>query len=411
MHAGTPHSGMGFRQFVAFVAALMAINALGIDSMLPALPEIGRSLGIADENQRQWIISAFVLGFGGSQLIYGPLADHFGRKPVLLVSVSLFVVTSIFAAFAHNFATIIVARALQGVAAASSRVLSTSIVRDCYTGRRMAKVMSLAFIVFLGVPILAPTIGQLILLVAPWQWIFFFLAGFGAMVVIWAALGLPETLHPEDRRKVALHEIVQAARLVLSDRCSLGYTLASTFLFGSLLGFITSSQQIFADTFQAPQLFTTVFALAAGTMGIASFLNSRIVERLGTRRVSHTALLGFIAVAAAHLLCAANGIETIWTFAVFQALTMASFALAAPNFGSMAMEPVGHIAGTASSIQGSISSVGGALIGAVIGQSFDGTTVPVAAGFLVVGVAALAVVLVTERGRLFRPQHALPVTS
>jgi DHA1 family bicyclomycin/chloramphenicol resistance-like MFS transporter len=409
--AASPHPGIGFREFVAFVAALMAINALGIDSMLPALPAIASSLGIEVENQRQWIISAFVFGFGSAQLVYGPLADRFGRKPVLIISISLFVLTSIVAAFANSFATLIAARFLQGVASASSRVISTSIVRDCYSGRRMAKVMSIAFMIFLGVPILAPTIGQLILLVAPWQWIFFFLAAFGACVVLWAAARLPETLHPEDRRAIAPREIIAAARIVLTNPTSLGYTIATTVLFGSMLGFINSSQQIFADTFHAPHLFTTIFAIAAGSMGVASFLNSRIVERLGTRRVSHAALLGFIAICTLHLLLVMNGVETIWTFAFFQSITMACFALAASNFGAMAMEPVGHIAGTASSIQGFISSIGGASIGMAIGQSFDGTTAPVVAGFLVVGIVALVAVLVTERGRLFQAHHAPPADA
>lgn len=402
---------MGFREFVTLVAAIMAINALGIDSMLPALPAIGHAIGIGEENERQWIVSAFVFGFGSSQLFYGPLADRFGRRPILIVSLSLFVVTSIIAAFADTFETMIVARVLQGISSASTRVLSTSIVRDCYSGRRMAKVMSLVFIVFLGVPILAPTIGQLILFVAPWPWIFFFLAAFGAMVVIWSALRLPETLHPEDRRAIAPVEIIEAVRIVLSNRLSLGYTVASTLLFGGLLGFINSSQQIFADAFRAPELFTTIFALVAGTMGIGSFLNSRIVERFGTRRISHIALIGFITISGIHLLCAANGIETIWSFAFFQALTMGSFALVGSNFGSMAMEPVGHIAGTASAIQGTISTVGGAVVGVIIGQSFDGTTVPVAAGFFIIGLLSMLVVFVTERGKLFQAHHIQPKIS
>ena len=409
--SSTQHPGIGFGEFVAFIAALMAINALGIDAMLPALPDMGRSLAIAEENQRQWIIAAFVFGFGGAQLIYGPLADRFGRRPVLLASISLFVLTSIVAAFADTFATMIGARILQGVSSASSRVLATSVVRDCYSGRRMARVMSLAFIVFLAVPILAPSIGQIILLLGPWRWIFFVLAGYAAIVVVWAALRMPETLHPENRRAIAPRELLDAATIVLTNRNSLGYTLGSTLLFGSLLGFINSSQQIFADTFQAPHLFTTIFALIAGLMGVASYLNSRIVERLGTRRVSHSALIAFIAVTGAHLLFAASGFETIWSFALFQSITMACFALAGSNFGSMAMEPVGHIAGTASSIQGFVSTVGGAVIGLLIGQGFNGSTVPLATGCLIVGLLALAVVLITERGRLFRAHHAPPASQ
>ena len=178
----------------------MAINALGIDAMLPALPAMGRALGIAHENDRQWIIAAYMFGFGSCQLIYGPLIDRYGRKPVLMLSVSFYALTCIAAAFAYDFHTIIAARLLQGVAAAATRVLAVSIVRDRYSGRQMARVMSLTFIVFLAVPILAPSLGQLIMLVAPWEAIFVALGGFGMFVVLWAGLRLPETLHPEDRR-------------------------------------------------------------------------------------------------------------------------------------------------------------------------------------------------------------------
>jgi DHA1 family bicyclomycin/chloramphenicol resistance-like MFS transporter len=401
-----PSLRIGFREFVALIAALMAINALGIDVMLPALPKMGAALGIEDENQRQWIIAAYMFGFGAAQLIYGPLADRHGRRPVLLTSLVLFALASFAATFAYDFETIVIARALQGVACASARVLAISIVRDCYQGRQMARVMSLAFIVFLAVPILAPSIGQAIMLVAPWQWIFHALAIYAVILIAWMGLRLPETLHPEDRRAIAPREIATAAKLVLTDRFSLGYTLASTLMFGSLIGFINSAQQIFADVFEAARYFTLVFAGVAGFMGLSSFLNSRIVERLGTRRVSHTALLGFIAVAAGHVAVAAAGAETLVTFSLFQAATMFCFGLAGSNFGSMAMEPVGHIAGTASSIQGFISTLGGTAIGLAIGQSFNGTSLPVAAGYLIVGVLALVVVLVTERGRLFQARNA-----
>ncbi len=407
--APSAHSGLGFREFVGMVAALMAVNALGIDSMLPALPQIGRALGIADPNQRQWIIAAYMFGFGAAQLVYGPLADRYGRKPVLLVSMSLFAVMSVICSLADSFETLITARVLQGAAAASSRVLSVSIVRDCYSGRQMARVMSLSFIVFLAVPIIAPSLGQIIMLFTPWQGVFLFLALFASAVAIWAALRLPETLHPEDRHPVSVAALAGAVRLALTDRYSLGYTVASTMLFGGLIGFINSVQQIFSDIFHEPKLFPFVFACMASTMALASFTNSRIVERLGTRRVSHTALLGFIAIALVKLTIAASGHETIWTFGILQAAMMGCFGLAGSNFGSMSMEPLGHIAGTGASIQGFISTIGGTLLGISIGQSFNGTTVPVNAGFVLLGLAALTAVLVTERGQLFRP-HIAPAS-
>ena len=401
-----PDFAIGFREFVGIVAALMAINALGIDSMLPALPAMGAALGIAEENQRQWIIAAFVLGFGSSQLFYGPLVDRYGRKPVLVIALSFFALASVAATFAYDFHTIVIARVLQGVAAAASRVLSVSIVRDRYAGRQMARVMSLSFMVFLAVPILAPSIGQLIMLFAPWQGIFYGLGAFALTVVLWAGLRLPETLHPEDRRPISPQTILSAARIVIGTRTSIGYTIAATLLFGGLMGFINSVQQIFADAFHEPRIFTVAFAGCAGFMALSSLLNSRIVERFGTRRISHTALLIFVGITGMHALVAGSGYETIWSFCAFQALTMGAFGLAASNFNSMAMEQVGHIAGTAASVQGSISTIGGALIGIVIGQQFDGTTAPVAIGLFTLGILSIGAVLITERGRLFRAQHA-----
>ncbi len=410
MHApvrtsATPAFGIGFREFVGIVAALMAINALGIDSMLPALPAMGHALGIVEDNQRQWIIAAFVFGFGSSQLIYGPLVDRYGRKPILIVSLSLFALTSFAATFAYDFETIVVARALQGVAAAGSRVLAVSIVRDRYSGRQMARVMSLSFIVFLAVPILAPSLGQLILFVAPWPYIFYALGAFALTVLVWAGIRLPETLHPEDRRPISFDAIRTAAAMTLKSRVSIGYTLAATCMFGGLMGFINSVQQIFADSFHQPQVFAFAFAGCAGFMALASFLNSRIVERLGTRMVSHAALLAFITITGVHALIAGLGYESIWSFCAFQALTMGAFGLAAPNFNSMAMEPVGHIAGTAASVQGTISTIGGALIGIIIGQAYNGTTAPVAIGLFLLGLTSLGLVLLVERGHLFVAKH------
>lgn len=400
-----PFAGMGFREFVAIIAGLMAINALGIDTMLPALPAIGHALGITVENERQYIIAAYVFGFGAAQIFYGPLADRYGRKPILIVSLSLYIVTSLASTLAIDLRTIIAARLLQGIAAAATRVLAVSIVRDCFEGRRMARVMSLAFIVFLAVPILAPSLGQLVLLVGPWQWIFYLLALFALGLLLWTGIRLPETLHREFRRAIDARSIATAFGEVLADRVSLGYTLASSCMFGALLGYINSVQQIFADTFHRPEIFTLVFAGSGGAMGLASWLNSRVVERLGTRRVSHGALLMFIVIAVTHLMIAASGNESVAVFAIGMAAALACFALAGSNFGAMAMEPVGHIAGTAAAVQGGISSVGGALLGLATSQRFDGTVVPMLEGLVGLGTAALAIVLFVERGRLFRPQR------
>lgn len=402
--AAGPYPGLGFRQFVAMIAALMATNALAIDSMLPALPEIGEALGIVSPNDRQWVITSYLLGFGLAQIIYGTLADRFGRRPVLLTGLAIYAVGSLAATFAASFDAMMVARVVQGIGAAATRVLAVSIVRDTFSGRQMARVMSLAFIVFLAVPIPAPSIGQVIILFAPWRWIFALLGLFGIAVALWVARKLPETLHADDRTPIALGPILNAFRICLTTRQSVGYMLALTFVIGSLFGFITAAQQMFEVVFKASGLFTTIFAVIAGFMALASFLNSRIVERFGMRRVSHTALVGYIAATLAHGAMALVGHETLLVFTLFQCVTMFFFGLMASNFGAMAMDPLGHVAGTASSVQGFVSTVGGALIGFGIGQQFDGTALPVVLGFGACGLAALAMVLVAERGRLFRPQ-------
>lgn len=396
-----PHPGMGFKAFVALIAAMMATNALAIDSMLPALPQIGQALGVADHNQRQWIITAYLLGFGVAQLAYGSLADRFGRKPVLLVGLSLYVLFAGLCALSTSFEMLLIARALCGVGAAATRVLSVSIVRDCYSGRQMARVMSLSFIVFLAVPIIAPSIGQAIVLVAPWPWIFGVLAIFGLAVIAWAALKLPETLHPEDRVPLTPGPVLAAFKEALTNRVAIGYTIASTLVLGGLFGFINSAQQVFVDVLGAGKLFTLLFAAIAGGIAVASLVNSQIVGRLGMRRVSHVALCGYIAFAGVHALIALSGHESLWVFVGMQAGMMFCFGLTMSNFGALAMEPLGHLAGTAASVQGFITTIGGALFGFWIGQLFDGTVVPLTLGFTGFGVAGLIAVLVTEKGRLF----------
>ena len=401
-----PVRGPGFPEFVALVAMMMALNALAIDMMLPALPAIGEALSVASENSRQWVITAYLLGFGVAQLIYGPLADRYGRKPVLMVGLGLYVLFSVAAAFTTTFEALILARLGTGLGAAALRVLAVSIVRDRYSGRTMARVMSLSFLVFLGVPILAPTLGQLVLFVAPWRWIFGVLALAGSGFMVWALIRLPETLAPENRLPIRLGRIAEAFRAVLSDRLSVGYTLAMTAITGALFAFINSSQQIFFDVFQQPGLFTTVFGLMAAGIAVASLTNARLVERLGSRRLSHLALIGFITSAAVHAGVALSGNESLISFAVLQGLTMFCFGFIAGNFGALAMNNMGRIAGTASSVQGFVSTTFGSLTGFLIGQSFDGTAAPMTIGITTCGILALVAVMVAERGKLFSTVEA-----
>ena len=396
---------IGFKQFVALIASLTALNALAIDSMLPALPQIGAALHVATENERQWVITAYLLGVSSMQIVYGVLGDRFGRKRILLTGVAIYTCFAIVAASATSMAQLIAARALMGAGAAAVQVLSVSIVRDRFSGAQMARVMSLTFMVFLTAPVLAPSIGQAIMLASSWRMIFAFLATFSLCLLVWAGIRLPETLHPEHRLPLEPRRVVEAFRAVLASRTTVGYMLAAACVLGGLFGFINSVQQVFTDIFHAPTIFPFIFACVAIGMAVSSLLNSRIVVRLGSRYVSHRALLGYVAFASIHYAVARGGHETIVAFALLQAGMLFCFGLVASNFASIAMEPLGRVAGTGSSVYGSITTAGGASLGFLIGQQFNGTAVPLTRGYVLCGAMAFAIVTVTERGALFR-RHA-----
>jgi DHA1 family bicyclomycin/chloramphenicol resistance-like MFS transporter len=408
MHSGSESTAIGFPEFVAMAAAMMATQAIAVDAMLPALPTIAAALGLLDENRSQWIVTAYVVGVGCGQVIWGVFSDRYGRRPVLLIGLAVYALAAVLSGLAVSFVSLLAWRFAHGLAAASV-VVSRSVIRDLYSGRHMARVMSLTFIVFLMVPVLAPSLGQLILWMAPWRYIFLVFGGYAAGVFLWVLLRLPETLHPEYRLTLTGDHLVHAATLVLGNRTSLCYTLAVTVMFGSILAYVGMVQQIFENTFHRPALMPGMFALCAASMGVTAFMNSRIVERVGMRIISHLGLLVFISITGLHVLIAMLGLERLWTFVLLQSATMACIGLTASNFGAMAMEPVGSVAGIGASLQGFISTFGGAVVGALIGRGFDGSTVPLAGGAFICGLSSLLFVLLAEQGRLFRPHHAVAV--
>ena len=403
--SGAQSKAIGFREFVAMAAMLMATQAIAVDTMLPALPTIAAALGLLDENHSQWIVTAYVVGVGCGQLFWGVFSDRYGRRPVLLIGLGVYALAAVLTGLSSSFVTLLAWRFTHGLAAASV-VVSRSVIRDLYSGRHMARIMSLTFIVFLMVPVLAPSLGQLILWLAPWRSIFLLFGVFAGAVFLWVLVRLPETLHPEYRLVLTRNHIVHAAGLVLGNRTSLFYTLAMTVIFGSILAYVGMVQQIFEDAFHRPGLMPTMFALCASAMGVTAFLNSRIVERVGMRIISHLGLLVFITITGAHVLIASLGLESLWSFVLLQSATMACIGLTASNFGAMAMEPVGSVAGVGASLQGFISTFGGAVVGALIGRRFNGSTVPLAMGAFLCGLSSLLFVLLAERWRLFRPHHA-----
>ena len=392
-------------EFIALAAALMALNALAIDIMLPGLQQIGASLGVENENHRQYVITAYIAGFGIAQLLFGPLSDRFGRRPPLLIGLAIYVAAALGAAFAPSFETLLMLRFVQGVGAASTRVITVSIVRDVFGGRAMAEVMSLVFMVFMVIPVVAPGLGQLVMLFSEWHMIFVVMALIALVFTTWTAFRLPETLHPEYRRAFNLRTVASGFRIVLTSRVPLLYTLATTSVFGALFGFINSAQQVYVGIYGLGVWFPVVFAAIAGMMAVSSFVNSRLVGRFGMRKLSHGALVGFIAVTTTWFVLSLFGQLPIYVFVPLFAAAMLQFGWIGSNFNSIAMEPLGHLAGTASSVQGFMQTFGGGVIGATIGQLFDGTTTPLAAGFCGVSIAALIFVLIAEKGKLFQAHN------
>jgi len=388
-------------EFIALVAALMALNALAIDVMLPALPYMGEALGVASENERQFVITAYMLGFGIAQLAFGPLSDRFGRRAPLLVGIGIYIAATIAAVFSPTFGVLLALRFVQGLGAASTRVIAISLVRDRYSGRAMAEVMSLTFMVFMAIPVIAPGIGQILLLTGPWQAIFLFMGGLALVFATWAFLRLPETLTPENRRPLSVRGVFDSFRIVFTNRVAISYGLAGMFLFGALFGFISTSQQIYVDVYGLGVYFPVAFAAMAGLMALSSFLNSRIVARIGMRRLSHFAVLVFTCVAGIWAALSLTGFMPLWLFFPLLAIIMFMFGWSASNMNSLSMEPLGKVAGTASSVFGFIQTVGGAVIGSFIGQQFNGTVTPTAIGYFTMGVLAITCILVAENGKLF----------
>lgn len=395
-----------FGEFVALMALLMALTALSIDIMLVALPDIAHSFGVVRENDRQLVITAYMLGFAIGQPFHGPLSDRFGRKPVLAAGLVIFAIGSLGAVFAPSFTTLLAARALQGFGAAAPRVVAIAIVRDRFVGRDMARVMSFVMMIFIIVPIIAPALGEGILHLGTWPWVFgaLFLAAVAAFA--WSMLRLTETRAAEDRMPLSPAALGHAFHKVVTTRATVGYTAAMGLLFGGLLSYVGSAQQIFVDVYGLGAMFPVAFGAIAGVMALASLVNARLVGRVGMHRVSHVALIGYTLTGLAMALLGFPEHPPLLGLGLFMAAIFFCFGLIAPNFNAMAMEPLGHVAGMGSSFVGFFSTGMAAVVGWIVGQSFDGSVRPLTVGFTVLGVLALLTVLLTERGTLMRSAHA-----
>jgi MFS transporter, DHA1 family, multidrug resistance protein len=387
-------------EFIAMVALTTSLVAMSIDSMLPALGQIARDLGTDDPNDRQLVLIALFVGLSIGQLIYGPVSDSTGRKPVLYVGIGFFILGGLVCALTTTFSLMIAGRVVQGFGAAGPRIIAIAMVRDLHAGRSMARVMSFISSVFILVPILAPTIGQGILLVAHWRAIFFALIAIALVDVVWLALRQPETLAPERRSRISLRVILRAAGEALTHRVTLGYMLATGLVFGAFISYLGTSQQIFQEQYGLGKLFPIFFGLLAISIGLASFTNARLVMRFGMRTLSKWALRADCVLSVGFLIIAwgLDGHPPLWAFMAFMIPCFFCNGILFGNYNARAMEPMGHIAGVAAAAIGSVSTLVALATGTPIGRTYDGTVIPVVAGFAILGLGALVATEWAEAG-------------
>jgi DHA1 family bicyclomycin/chloramphenicol resistance-like MFS transporter len=372
-----------FAEFVTLMALYVSLMAMSIDMILPALFLMGKDFGIIDQNQMQYVIGILFLGFTFGQIFYGSLADSFGRKPTVYLGLIIFVIGNILSITAHDYSMMLLGRFLQGFGAASPRIVSIAIIRDLYKGRDMARVMSFVMTIFIVIPVIAPSIGQALLFFISWRFLFGIFLTTAIIATIWTFFRLPETLKKQDVRPFNLPTIWKDLLLVLGNKFAVGYAICNGLVFGALIGYLSSSRQIFQDYFQVGELFPIYFGISALSVGASSILNSMIVKKYGMKLICHHALLLMMAMSISFFLMSIfqNHQLLIWQFMIFAVITFFALGMLFGNLNAMAMEQMGHIAGIAAAVTGCLSSGISVIIGTTIGQSYNNTLTPMFCGF------------------------------
>ncbi|MBN4075001.1 MAG: Bcr/CflA family drug resistance efflux transporter [SAR86 cluster bacterium] len=374
--------------FITLMAALMSLTAISIDAMMPALGQIGEDLNVKNPNDVQFIITSLLLGLAPGILFFGPFADSFGRKKAIYLGVSIFLCGCIASIFSTSFEIMLLGRLLQGFGTASCRVATICMIRDQFEGNAMARVMSFIMIIFILSPALAPSLGQVILLFAHWRAIFVVMFILGITSVIWLAFKQEETLKPENRHPFKIKPILRAVLETVNNRTSRGYTIASGVIFGAFVGYLNSAQQILQEQYALGEAFALVFGFLALALGIASFANSRWVYKYGMEKICHTSLLVMVGATTIFLPISLllNGHPPLILLITYLFVAFFCCGLLFGNFNTMAMHPLGHIAGAASSVIGCLQTLLSASLGAIIGYLYDGTINPLIIGFFLLGI-------------------------
>lgn len=390
---------IGDNEFIALMALLISLVALAIDTILPALAVIGADLGVGNANDNQLIISVIFFGLAIGQLLYGPLSDSSGRKPAIYIGTGIFMLGCVMSLCATSFFLMLAGRFLQGLGIAGPRTVSVALIRDKFAGREMAKVMSFVMALFILVPVVAPALGQGLISFAHWRAIFALFLLLASISLCWLACRQPETLLLEKRVPLSMSRIVGAIWEVCSNRIALGYTLTAGFISGLFLAFLSTSPQILQVQYQLGVKFPLYFAFLALAVGSASFVNGKIVMRYGMHLLCHRALYIFFILSLLYWFPATsfNGHPPLWTFIGYLLLSFFCIGIVWGNLNALAMQPLGHIAGVGAAVVGSLSTLLSVPIGIFIGNSYNGTVLPLILGFIICGLSAIVLVTWTDR--------------
>jgi len=388
-------------EFVALMALVFSVVALAIDAMLPALGEIGQELGATHANDPQLIISIFLLGIVFGQAFFGPFSDSKGRKPAIYIGFAVFSIGCLVSIFSTSFSGMLAGRFLQGLGAAGPRITVVALIRDLFEGPEMARVMSLIISIFILVPIVAPAMGQALLIVADWRAIFYAFLGLTIISLTWFSVRQEETLAPGHRIPFSARRVMGRIREIGGTRVTMGYTVVAGLMSGSFIAYLNSAQQIFQLQYGLGRMFPLYFATLAFFLGLATLLNSWLVVRFGMQVLAGTAL-GIIAIISIIFLpfsWALAGHPPLWTLMIYLIVSFFAVGLLFGNLNALAMEPLGHVAGTGSAFVGVVSTLIAVAAGTLIGQSYNGTILPLVTGYAVLSLFSLIMMRWAEAGR------------
>ncbi|MGB5498253.1 MAG: multidrug effflux MFS transporter [Maribacter sp.] len=392
-------------EFVALMAALMSIVALAIDALLPAIAKIGISINSLDATDNQLLITMIFLGLGIGQLFFGPLSDCYGRKPMVYAGFVVFTTASIICVLAPSLEVMIIGRILQGIGLSAPRTIAISIIRDTYKGDYMAKVMSFVTAFFILIPVVAPAIGKAIMDVFGWEAIFYLQLLFALVIGIWFWRRQPETLHPEYKVTFSSHVFLDGLKELVKYKETLAFTIVSGLITGSFLVYLSASQHVFEDQYGLVEEFPYIFAGLAISIGLATFLNGTLVLKFGMRKLAFTALIFFSGFAILYVLLFWNSDNpSLIVLIGFLAVQFFCLGFVWGNLRSIAMEPIGHIAGIGAAITGFISTLLSIPIAAYVGSFVQETVLPMFIGLAICGLLSIGVFLIMRRQASKQPK-------